>query len=100
MSHRWPRPPAIHGAVQAPGNGLHVDESHASVARLGNRLPRKARTDATIGMGGVNDNRLEFRLLVIHEETSEPDELTVEHGYRHLRQSRRHQGGLPSGNGT
>jgi hypothetical protein len=64
----------------------HVDELHPEVARLADGLRRESRTDATIRIGGVNDDGLEFRIVTFYEKAAETGELTLQCGDPQLRE--------------
>ncbi len=58
----------------------HVDELHAQAARFCDGLKHKTRTYPLSPMGRANDDWLEFRFPVFHEEPAEADQLAVDCG--------------------
>src|SRR5262249_40869627 len=69
-------------------NRPDVDELLSKAPRLIDGLRRQLRTDTTVAMGRMNDDRLEFRLLRFHEKTAETDDLAIPNGDPELPESR------------
>ncbi len=66
--------------LDVSGHWPYVDELHAQAARFRDGLLRKARTYPLSPMGRANDDWLEFRFPVFHEEPAEADHLAVDCG--------------------
>ena len=66
--------------LDVSGHWPYVDELHAQAARFRDGLLCKARTYPLSPMGRANDDWLEFRFPVFHEEPAEADHLAVDCG--------------------
>ncbi len=66
--------------LDVSGYRPNVDELHAEAARFRDGLQRKTRTYPLSPMGRANDDWLEFRFPMFHEESADADHLAVDCG--------------------